>query len=276
MKNWQDLGNGQWKLTITVDGDPMVPPSVFRGTRDEISDKLADSQANANRRIADLRRTTNGNGTPTPPASPSGPRPLSATERLETVADLQNPATVEKAVTRVMESVVGPVADFQRDREDRNTRTAVQAAEMFAERTPEWYPSEHNKQTLVAYMKTQGLNPMDTMQYTQAFEALTAAQLLQERPEADDTNDEPEANEGRNAPNANAKPRTPTRYSTSIRSSDISGRPPVPSGKPHLKYTREQLRNLSAEQYKRLLQTDRAELERCEAYYAKTPERRAS
>jgi len=265
MKHWQDLGDGQWKLTITADGDPTAQPSVFRGTRDEILDKLVDSQANANRRIADLRRTTNG----TPPSSTPAatPRPLSAAERLETVADLQNPATVDKAVTRVMESVMGPVADFQKE---RVTRTAIQAAEMFAERTPEWYPSDHNKETLVAYMQTRGLNPMNTMHYTQAFEQLRAAKLLQPRPtEADDANDEPEAETERNAPNANAKPRTATRYSTSIRSSDISGRPPVPSGKPHLKYTREQLANLSAEEYKRLIQADRAELERCENYYAR-------
>jgi hypothetical protein len=273
MKDWKDLGGGQWKLTISVDGDPMTPPSVFRGTREEIADKLADSQMSANRRIAELRRGGNGSGAAPPP--PSGPRPLSPSERLQAVADLQNPATVDSAVTRVMESVIGPVSEVRDNnaagRVERDTKTAMKAAEMFVERTPEWYNSAHNKETLVQYVKAQGLNPLDTNTYTTAFEALSAAQLLQSKPaESDDDNHESEASEGRNAPDANARPKTPTRYSTSIRSSDISGRAPVPSGKPHLKYTREQLQTLSAADYKRLMQTDRAELERCEAYYAKT------
>lgn len=277
MKDWKDLGSGQWKLTITVDGDPTAPPSVFRGTREEILDKLADSQVSANRRFHELRKTSNGAAPPA--AAPSSPRPLSATERLEVVSDLQNPATVDKGVTRVIESVMGPVADFHKDRaagrQEEKTRAAVRAAEEFVERTPEWFNSAHNKQTLVNYMRTQGLDASDTAHYTQAFEELSAAQLLQVQPQEDETTNEPIADQGRNAPNANAPQRTPTRFSTSVRSSDISGRQPAPSGKPHLKYTREQLNNLSATDYKLLVQTDRAELERCEAYYAKNPARRA-
>lgn len=277
MRDWKDLGGGQFKLTITVDGDPTAPPSVFRGTREEILDKLADSQESANRRLHDLRRN-GGNGAPQPaaPAS-SAPRPLSPAERLETVSDLQNPATVDKAVTRILESVVGPVAELQKDRaanrEANTVRTAVQAAESFFERTPEWYPSEHNKKALTNYMKGQGLDPTDTQNYTKAFDELSAAELLQARPAEDDTPTQPDADEGRNAPAANAQHRAPTRYSTSVRSSDISGRPPVPGGKPHLKYTREQLENLSASDYKQLMISDRVEMERCEAYYAKNPKR---
>jgi hypothetical protein len=274
MRTWKDLGNGQHKLTITVDGDPTASPSVFRGTREQILDALAASQENANQRILELRRGSNGN---TPPSAPAGPKPLTPSERMETVADLQNPATVDRVVTRVLESVVGPVDDFKKDqadeRQERMTRTATQAASMFYERTPEWYPSPHNIDTLTKYMQAQKLNPMDTLSYTKAFETLAAANLLQEKPESEDQ-PQPEAQRERNAPDANAKPRA-QRYSTSIRASDISGRAPVPSGKPHLKYTREQLQNLSSEDYKRLIQTDRAELERCESYYASQQGRRA-
>ena len=278
-KTWTDLGNGQHKLVITVDGNPAAQPSVFRGTKDEILEKLADSQANANRHIADLRRPDNG-GAPLNPVPPAGPRALSAAERLATVADLQNPATVDQAATRLVESVLGPVSEFQRDRQsdrmERITRQAVQAAETFADNTPEWYASDHNKQLVADYVRTQGLNPTEVQSYATAFERLTAANLLQQRPPDSETdNDEPEL-EGRNAPSANAKPRTPTRYSTSVRPSDISGRPPVPSGKPHLKYTREQLDNMSSARMRELMQTDRAELERCINYYAKTPARQAS
>jgi hypothetical protein len=280
MKNWTDLGDGQWKLTISVDGDPTAPPSVFRGTREQISEKLADSAEHANKRINELRRSTNGHGSPQSGPTDAGgvfPRMLSPEDRMKTVAELSNPATVDKAVTRVMESVIGPVEDFKKDRESdrqqRQVRAAESAASQFFERTPDWHPSEHNKSTLARYVFAQRLDPTKVESYSQAFEDLTAAQLLQAKP--DDNNDEPAA-EGRNAPETpTPAPKVPTRYSTSIRSSDISGRPPVPSGKPHLKYTREQLANLSAADYKRLIQTDRAELERCEQYYAKNQVRRA-
>jgi hypothetical protein len=279
MKEWKDLGNGQWKLTVTADGDPTAQPSVFRGTRDEIADKLADSAANAAKRLGELRRSSGGNGSHSAPSSAgSPPRSLSPEERMQTVADLSNPATVDKGVTRVLESVIGPVDGF---REREQVRAAEMAASQFFERTPDWYPSDHNKKTLARYVFAQRLDPTRVESYTQAFEYLTEAQLLQVKPpEADNDNDEPEAAEGRNAPvtptPTQPAPKTPTRFSTSIRSSDISGRAPEPSGKPRLKYTREQLENLSASDYKRLIQTDRAELERCENYYAKNPRRRAS
>lgn len=277
MKSWTDLGNGQWKLAITIDGDPTAPASVFRGTKEEIFDKLADSQANASKRINELRRTNGSAATPSPVGS-GAPRALSPEERLTTVAELGNPATVDKAVTRVMESVIGPVADFQRDRqadrEDRRVQAATAAAEQFFNSTPHWFPSEHNKTTLARFVFAQRLDPTKVESYTQAFEELSAAQLLQPAP--DENEHEPAANEGRNAPvTPTPAPKAPTRFSTSIRSSDISGRAPEPSGKPRLKYTREQLANISSTEYKRLMQTDRTELERCENYYAKTPARRA-
>lgn len=279
-KVWSDLGSGRWKLTVTGD-NANVPVSVYRGTRDEILDQLADSQANANKRIYELRGTGNGAVVPIPSAgaAPQVPGPLSPAERLQTVAELTNPATVDKAVTRVIESVVGPVQEFrqdrQADREERETRSAVSAAETFARQTPDWYPSDYNKGVLVNFMRTQGLSPTNPQHYTQAFESLSAAQLLQARPEAQTTTIEPPAEEGRNAPTPTPKPTAPTRFSTSIRSSDISGSAPGPKTTPRLKYTREQLRNISASEYKRLMQTDRAELERCEDYYVKNPLRRA-
>ena len=61
--------------------------------------------------------------------------------------------------------------------------------------------------------------------------------------------------------------------STGVRDSDISGSQPAPGTR--LKYTREQLDSMSTKQYRDLMQSDRAELERCENYYATHPVRRA-
>lgn len=268
MKRWEDKGNGQWKLTVSSDDVPDAPPSVFYGTRDEIADKLADSQAHANGRIETLRRK----GEPSQPAA--APRPLTPEERLLTVTELNNPSTVDKAVTRVMESVIGPVAEIRQDRADnaadRQTEAAVQAANAFARRTPDWYPSDFNKQSLVRFLQARGLDPTKTENYTLAFEELSAAQLLQPVPaELPPEHDETEA-EGRNAPTPTQRP-AQTRFSTSIRASDISGTAPRPTVR--LKYTREQIANMSAGTYKRLMQSD-AEFVRCSEYYAQQDARK--
>jgi hypothetical protein len=278
VKNWQELGNGRWKLTITPDepGDPS-PISVYRGTKEEIADQLAESQENSNRRFAEIRRNGQNGAHPTPSPNQS-PKPLTATERLQTVAELQNPATVDKGVTRVLESVMGPMEE-ERQRRQRETaramtESAVQAASAFYERTPEWYPSEHNKTTLTEYMKRMRLEP--TLEnFTRSFEELSAAKLLQPIPaegspeevESEEDDTERNAHGQRNAPAATPKPKTPSRVSTGITQRDISGSPPRPTTR--LKYSREQLANMSKEDYKQIMLTDRLELERCENFYAR-------
>src|SRR5215469_13439450 len=121
-KAWSDLGNGQQKLVLTNASGAVL--STYYGTRDEILEKLADSQVNAGARIQDLK---NGNGHTNPP------KPMTAGERMQTVSDLANPATVDQGILRVMESVVGPVAELRQDREadrmDRAERAAIAAAE---------------------------------------------------------------------------------------------------------------------------------------------------
>jgi hypothetical protein len=287
-KQWEELApkNGipQWKLTVTSDDD-QIPISVFRGTKDQIADALADSQASANRRIADLKRTNGGNGTGgTPPAPrPNAPRPMTAADRMTVVAEMNDPATVDKAVTRIIESQVGPIDNLRQatenapaDREERETRAAIAAATQFAQETPEWFPSEHNKNTLVGFMKSQGLSPRNRAHYTHAFEELTAAQLLQQKP----SEDEPPAQSSDPQPERNAPapvlPKTPTRISTGVRPSEMSGQPPARTART-MKYSREQIAKMSAATMKRLMTTD-PEFNRCSEFYAqqdKQPKRRA-
>jgi len=209
-KRWEDRGQGQWKLVISDDATGAVL-STYYGTKDEIADKQADSLASAGRRIAELRSGTNGHAAP-------APKPLSAAERMQTVSDLANPATVDQGVLRVIESAVGPVAELRKDREadryDRQERAAISAAEAFAEDTPDWYPSEYNKNALVRFMQTQGMNPANPAHYMQAFESLSAAKLLQPKPaeggfDPEEPTLEPPAGRERNAPTQTQQPKAP-------------------------------------------------------------------
>lgn len=256
--NWQEMANGQWKLTITDDAGKVAPVYVY-GTKEQIIDKLANSKVNGDRRLSELRVAP-------PPA-------LTPTERMQTVAELSNPATVDTAIMRVVEKGFGPAAEIRGDlaaeREDRETRQAVIAAQSFADETPDWYPSDHNRNILVNRMRLLGLSPTNREHYTMAFEELKGAGLVQMKPSEEDENNEPLAE--RTAPTPR---KLPARSSTGIRQSDISGEPPRTT-MIRLKYTREQLARMSGESYKNLMMTDRKELEKCEDYYASHPARRA-
>jgi hypothetical protein len=272
MKRWEELGNNRFKLSILSD-DPedQTPPSVYRGTKDEIAEMLAESQGHANRRISELRR--NGNGQ----VPQARPKPLTAEEQFQTVTELDNPATVVGAITRVVESQMGETMAERRTRQqredyERGERAAVAAATSFAQETPEWYPTEHNKQTLVEYMQARNMDPSDRDAYTTAFEKLSAAKLLQPKPIEGQPDDELEEEDGRerNAPAPVPVPR-PSRVSTGVMQRDISGLPPRPTTR--VKYTREQIADLSAADYKRLMLSDN-ELSRCVEFYAQQDRQR--
>jgi hypothetical protein len=252
--NWEELAGGQMKLTIT-DDNGKVPPVIVRGTKDEILTKLATSKINGDRRISELKVN------------------LSPSERLQVVADLNDPGRAAEAITSVVERVVGPLEDFNQDRteqrEERETRRAVEAANTFASNTPEWYPSEHNKKTLVAFMRRMGLSPTDAANYATAFNELKSAELLQPPPaagengEGETTTTVPGSEAERTAP-APTTPKTPTRYSTGVRSSDVSGSQPRPTTR--LKWTREQIERMSTVTYKQNMRDP--EFSKCIDYYA--------
>jgi hypothetical protein len=279
-KRWEDLEDGRVRLTITSEG---APTSVFYGAnREEIADKLADAQAHANAELsrrAITRPATNGH------SSAIEPKPLSPGERMQTVADLTNPAKVDQAVTRVLESVIGPVDKFQQDREDadreRVVRAQVAAAYQFWEEMgSQWLPTPYNKETLYNYMVTQGLDLGNIDHYKRAFATLDEKGLLERPAETLDTGQSTEVGlHRRNAENPddsevglhrrnaeNPAPRIPARYSTGVRSSDVSGAAPIPSKR--LKYSREQIEALSLAKYRQLMVSD-PEFSRCVEYYSK-------
>lgn len=259
-KRWETLEDGRIKLTVSPDRGG--PASVFYGTdRDEILDKLADAQAAANGRLEDLRLSVpNGTGSAPPVISPQA---LTPSERMQTVADLTNPARAVEAIVKVVESRVGPLDSM---REDQVTRASIQAAEAFVAETPGWYPSPHNQHALTRYLIAQGLDSTKVDSYRRAFADLGAAKLLQQAPSQASSEAEPDEDrqQGRNGPTP--APRPPTRYSTGVRSSDVSGSQPMPGKR--LKYSRDEIRGMSASTYKQKMMSD-PEFSRCVEFYAK-------
>jgi hypothetical protein len=265
-KHWEEIGDNKFKLTLSPDEGG--PASVYYGSREEIQDKVFDSQVNAIRRIEQLRTTSTPNGNGHETAQPyTQPKTLSPDERMQAVADLSNPATVDRGVTRVMESVIGPLADFNADRTER---AAVAAAEAFAAELPDYFPSDENSQMVVRFLQQHPqYDPTNISSYKLAFFELSKAKQLKTITNKGDNDTEPSAElQERNAPNL-PPPMAPARYSTGIRSSDVSGSQPIPSKR--LKWTRESIQNMSAATYRRNMSDP--EFQRAVEFFAK-PQRR--
>jgi hypothetical protein len=266
-QKWEEIGTGatkQWKLTITVDG--REPQCFYGKTKDVIAEQLANAQEHATTAIETLKR-----GTPQQPAAPrrNAAIPLQPNERMQVVSDMTNPAKVEQAVTRVVESIIGPVENIRQASNSSAAKdlenASVAAAKQFTERTPDWFPSDYNKRTLTGYMQAQGMKSTEVADYTRAFEMLKANGLLQSAPEVQDDNEEPPE---RIAPRPAAQP---ARLSTGVRSSDVSGEQTAPGRR--LKYTRERIDKMGKDEYKRLLLSD-PELTKAVEFYSR-PQRRA-
>lgn len=272
-KRWEQLEDGRLRLTVSPDAGG--PTSVFYGSsKEEIADKLADSQAHANMELSRRTVVPNGNHQITPQIQPV---PLSPADRMQITADLVNPARAPEAVTRVLESVIGPVGQFNQDREaersQRLERAQVAAAYQFYEEAgPEWLPTQHNKETLLNYMLSQGMDLTDVNSYKRAFAALGAVKLLQQPTTETHDTEEPEVSLHRGNPENPVPARAPNRYSTGIRSSDVSGSAPMPGKR--LKYTREQIAALSLADYKRLINDP--EFSRSVEFYSKRAQKRVA
>jgi hypothetical protein len=276
MQTWEDINEGpNRKVKLTIDPGQGAPLQVYYGKdRQQITDQLASAQEHATRRISQLSREPNGRVPQTPKPPRRRPAPLGDGERFQLANDMQMPATVDKAVTRLVESATGVTMDELRDvvnnsREEETATAAIAAATQFIQAEPNWFASEHNKRTLTDYLETMGLDPTNVQSYHRAFQTLTRAKLLQVATEDDDNlpdDQEPE----RIAPTRIAaqlpRPRT---TSTGIRNSDISGAPPKPSVR--LKYTPEQIANFGPEKYKQLMMTD-PEFRRAAEAYKPSPE----
>lgn len=264
-REWDTIGEGanrKHRLTITTQGRN---PQVYIGkSKAEIAEQLAHAQEHATEHIVKLSSRE-----PEAPAV-AAPKQLEPSERMQMVSDITNPAKVDEAFTRLVETTVGaPISDIRKavakPSQDERETAAITAAKSFAENTPDWFASPHNNNLLVDFMQAQNMDPTDRDAYVTAFGRLKAAGLLQKAPERT-TDDEPEPQ--RIAEN---KP-VPTRYSTGVRPSEMGGSSTTPARR--FKWTREEIDQMSAARYKQLMQSD-PDFSKAVDFYAQ-PQRRTA
>lgn len=174
-----DLGDGSGK-------------QVFEGdTWEELADKLADAQLHATKKIAEqdteLKATRRAAVTPDPEEVVTGlkPRELTTDQQFEIGQRLANPATAVAATRELIEAELGaPIADVRKRlsetdasaREQRSYREAF----LFANETPDWYPTTENKKKLLAYMDEKKM-ARTQKNFGIAFEDMSSAGLLEMR-----------------------------------------------------------------------------------------------
>jgi hypothetical protein len=226
---------------------------VFRGASyKDVADRLLQAQEHASDAINQLKQ-----GRTPDPATPRRrvqPRPMTAGERMKAASDITDPAKADAAVTRIVESVIGP-ADAIREAvnkmdDDNEAQEAEGAAAAFATATPEWYPSAHNKAVLVKFMQTNGYAPTSSKNFSIAFDELKEAGLLQSRPADDGQEDEQQPPE-RIAPQPVTRPRGT--LVTGVRASDTSNTGPRA---PRPKYTREDIEKMGRATYRQKLESE--------------------
>jgi hypothetical protein len=228
---------------------------VFRGASyKDVADRLLQAQEHASDAINQLKQ-----GRTPDPATPrrrAQPKPMTAGERMKVASDITDPAKADGAITRVVESVIGPVESIREAvnklDDDDEAREGEAAAQSFSAATPDWYPSDHNKGVLVKFMQTKGYAPTSSKNFSIAFDELREAGLLQSRPADPPPNgQEDEPPPERIASQPVSRPRGT--LVTGVRASDTSGTGPRA---PRPKYTREDIEKMGTATYKQKLQSE--------------------
>jgi hypothetical protein len=213
--------------------------STFKGkSYKEVADKLLNSQAEANRKIAKLMRPDSaripqqikveGNGVVAP------------ADRLRLSNEITDPDRIVEAVTEIVTHAQGGVKPYDvatnlASMNDNEQRAYFrQEANAFVEANPEYYPVQQNQEKLFATLKDQKWD-MTRNNLAIVFQALLdQGEMI---PWPDEPTDGPPSNEVQAAPNGRPEPNPPTptngntrprSISTGIRSSDASATPPPP------------------------------------------------
>ena len=160
-------------------------------TAEELLDLLAYAQLNATKKIAEqdtqLKATRRAAQTPDPEEVVTGlkPRELTADQKFEIGQRLANPATAVEATRELIEAELGaPLPEVRKRLDETGAGTREQRTQreayLFANSTPDWYPTEENKKKLIAHMVEKKM-AMTQKNFGIAFEDMSAAGLLEMR-----------------------------------------------------------------------------------------------
>lgn len=258
-------------ITAVIENTQGQRISTFKGsTVKEVADKILESQANANREIARLRRPDQSKG---PKPLTLQPKELTPADKLRLATEITDPEKVASAVTEIVTASQGapPHAVAQAASSTVGTMSDEyyrQEAQAFRDANPDYYPTPENQRKIFAALEANKID-LTRNNLTLVFQALQDQGELELEPlpnPEDGTESElpampngqvreaqppPETNSP--SPTVVTRPRSVS-VSTGLRPSDASGmkpKPPAPK-----KITRAELEAMSRVEYENRLRTE--------------------
>jgi hypothetical protein len=249
-KEWNKEPDENGDITLIIRNDAGAAVSTWKGkTMEEIADKVAESNMQATKEIARLRKPDAGR-----PSKTTEPRKLTADDNFRLASEITDPNKVVSAVTEIITATTGVSPEEQaRERKEREERELteyyVAEAKAFAFSNFDYYPVQQNSNALAEELKANGW-PWTRNNLQLAFETLVERGDVVLWPSEDEKQkyimqvQQQQRPQQRATPNgSDAQPTTPepnpptTRprsISTVIRSSDASASAPPPPKKAQL------------------------------------------
>lgn len=250
-------------ITAIIESAEGKRVSTFKGKSErELMEKVLESQVNANREIARLRKPDMGRQ----PLRVQ-PKELSPGDRLRLSNDITDPTKVVEAVEEIVGARMGLApdkvgAEFARQSGEQQDAFYRAEANAFVTATPDYYPVPQNQDALFEELKANGWD-LTRNNLAIAYQTLVEREDLIPWPSQEEQqqpqpvlvrNGNGNTSNGQSAPTA-PSPRPRTIATTGLRSSDVSGTPPPPSPR-KAKYTRADIDRMPRAEFNEKLQTD--------------------
>ena len=180
--DYQIYTDDDGNLIATIRNTDGRVTSTFKGKDyEEISKKLLESQVNANREIARLRKPDAAR-----PQVRIEPKELTAADRLRLSSEITDPSRVVETVEEIMtaRSGIRPDAlgaEIQRMTEDEQIQFGKQQVDLFLHDYPDYYPVPQNLQAMTGELERNHWDPTRN-NLALAYHALKAQNALVDWP----------------------------------------------------------------------------------------------
>ena len=254
---WHNNGatDAEGNYHVEVQNDQGGRVSTFKGPDlQTITSQALTASAKASDELHQIKRNRQPDQAPGI-VSIAQPRELSADERFQLAADLQDPAKAQEAMDRLIEARTGakPAAIGQTLatlQERENVQRMKAEAYTFVANNPDYYPSDENKAKMIQALQLKRLD-MTSNNLQIVYDELQSQGLLIERPGDDEQQEQPGTRQAAEPASESNLPRQtrPRQVSTSsgMRASQTSATPPP--REPVTRITRAQLEQMSSEEY---------------------------
>ena len=175
---------GQIGIQMTFDDGSSQ--NVYAADDRSMSEKLLGMYSNTRDRVKELKAQTPAQSTPTAPAAATTPAKLTAEQRLQMAADVNDPARGGAAIAALIKDETGlDLAALRREREEKELHARRKAViDRFLAENPDFHPTPRNGQLLRdRVVAKHGMDDATAQNYADEFVALRDLGALESAPD---------------------------------------------------------------------------------------------